>query len=105
MKLWQPPKYIGFQAPVPPPPDYSTPAAVQARIREFCGRAWFTPDSGFRMLYQELRRAIAATACDEEPSGRAGACPVADWHRSKWRVVREGNAWTLKPAKRARKVA
>lgn len=55
--LWQPPTYIGFQAPVPKSPDYSTPAKVNARIREFCGTPWLAEaaaDKSFAKLYREF---------------------------------------------------
>src|SRR5262245_54947864 len=102
MKLWHPPTYIGFQAPVRPPPGWSSPAAVSARIREFCGRAWFAKamaDKAFASLYGEFRLVCERAGADADeiikPAARL-ACPVADTHVSKWQVVRKGHRWTLK---------
>src|SRR5262245_38093231 len=113
MKLWHPPTYIGFQAPVPPPPDYSSPAAVNARIREFCGRAWFAQalaDKVWAKTYGEFRAALLARQLDQAdeelvaptaPSPSA-PCPVEDWHDSKWRIVRgKDGALTLKRKRKA----
>lgn len=78
--LWQPPTYTGFQAPVPKSPDYSTPAKVIARIREFVGHQagwsenthsmvtrwdtqWFVPatrDRSFAKLYREFVQCVKA---------------------------------------------
>src|SRR5262245_1764203 len=122
MKLWHPPTYIGFQAPVPPPPDYSSPAAVNARIREFCGRAWFAKalsDKAFAQVYGDFRLALGRVLADQQPDEELAApkpaggrpCPIEDWHVSKWTVVRGKRGYELAPrdgstpTKRKRKAA
>lgn len=85
---WRPPTYIGFQAPVPPPPDYSTPKAVNDRIREFCGKPWLsTSDKAFAKAYKEFRKVTPAMRC-----------AIEDWHTSKWEVIRKDGELTLAPA-------
>ena len=75
---WTPPTYIGFQAPVPPAPDYSTPKAVNARIREFCGTPWLsTSDTSFKRVWKAFRAVVAPMRCR-----------IEDTHQSKWRIAR-----------------
>jgi len=63
LTLWRPPRYIGFQAPVPKPPDYST----RAKVTALCGgnvAAWLKPavaDKSFSKLYRALQRSITTT--------------------------------------------
>lgn len=73
---WRPPTYIGFQAPVPPPPDYSTPARVNARIAEFCGHP-FTHKAAGDKSFGKLLKAFRAVV-------PRMVCPVADTHRPRW---------------------
>lgn len=78
-RLWAPPKYIGFQAPVPPPPDYSTPAKVNARIAEFCGHSFLHKAAGDKSFGKVLKAFRAQVP--------AQACAVEDWHVSRWEIV------------------
>jgi hypothetical protein len=64
---------------VPPSPDYSTRAAIDARIREAGtpqARATVVTDTGFARLYRAFRKVAPATVCR-----------VEDLHVSHWRVV------------------
>lgn len=84
---------------VPPPPDYSTPAAVTKRCREgglwspFAHQsfkrvgAWWEPDASFRTLYRAFRKVAPAVVCR-----------VEDTHVSKWRVVRVVGQWSVQGA-------
>lgn len=85
---------------VPPPPDYSTPAAVTARCYESGGWGnfatgvkrvgqWWNKDTpSFRKVLKAFRAVVPALPCR-----------VEDSHVSRWRVVPSGNAaplgWTL----------
>jgi len=65
----------------PASPDYSTPAAVTARIREggtLEARAIVASDTGFARLYRAFRKASPALVCR-----------VEDLHVSRWRIVRD----------------
>lgn len=81
---------------VPPPPDYSTPAAVSARCWEAGTRATDDlraagKDTTFRRAYRELRKAVPALPCR-----------VEDRHVSRWRIVRNTDgAWTLAPVEQS----
>jgi len=82
--LWKPPTYVGFQAPVPPPPDYSTPKKVTARCLEgagnAAGRAWFTTavtDRSFAKAMKDFRATVPKMKCT-----------VQDTHRPKWEYRR-----------------
>src|SRR5262245_34659316 len=76
-----------FGAPVPPPPDYSTPAKVNARIREFCGTHWLNAtDKSFGKLLKAFRAVVPLLPC-----------PVVDTHVSKWEVALVNGELTLVP--------
>ena len=89
------PSIVGAALRVPPPPDYSTPKAVTARIYEAAHsetRAMLAAsrDTKFRGLYREFRKA----------AGNPSACRVEDLHVSKWDVVMGTDGkWDLAPAK------
>jgi hypothetical protein len=84
--LWTPPKYIGFQAPVPAPPDYSTAKKVTARCWEAAGKPWTAKaaaDRSFAKLMKDFRVSV--------PKGRK--CPVKDRHNPRWEYRRVDNKY------------
>jgi hypothetical protein len=73
---------------VPVAPDYSTPAAVAARIRQGGTGNAVTVDTGFARIYRAFRK-VAAPA----------PVRLADLHVSRWRVVRGSDGrYDLAPA-------
>lgn len=73
--LWKPPTYIGFAAPVPKPPDYSTQAKITARCWEAAGGRpdFLTADKSFAKALKAFRQVAAPIPC-----------PAEDWHEPKW---------------------
>jgi hypothetical protein len=85
--LWTPPKYIGFQAPVPAPPDFSTSAKITARCWEAAGgRPWTAKAAGDRS-FAKLMKDFRATV------PKRSKCPVKDRHNPRWEYRRVDNKY------------